>query len=85
MSKWYCELSESYHDTPDTAMDTCREFIEPSDYHERVYEIEAGRLFAALSNPKLAQEVWEEIIEATETYFFEIYVTEVEDDEDEEE
>ena len=85
MSKWYCSLSETYYEYPDSAMDACREFIEDNDYLEHVQEIEAGRLFQALSNPQLAQEIFDEIVEATETYFFENYVTEEEDEEENEE
>lgn len=84
MSKWYCSLSESYHDTPEEAMDVCREHIDSWAYNEHVMDIEPGRIFQALHNPSLAEEVLNEIIENTEIDFFENYITEEEDEEDEE-
>lgn len=84
MSKWYCELSESYHDTLEEAQDVCREYIDAMDYHEHVMDIEPGRIFQALYSPKMAEEVLYEIINNTETYYFKNYITECENEEDEE-
>lgn len=83
MSKWYCSLSESYHDFEEDAQEVCREFIENDDYAERMYNIERDRLFEALANPQIAEMVLEEIIQATEQDFFEDYITEEEDEEEE--
>lgn len=85
MSKWFCELSESYHDTSEEAKETCCEFINDDDYIEHLYYIESCRLFKALTDPQLAEEIFYEIIEATENEFFENYVTEIEEDEEDEE
>ena len=84
MGKYYCELSETYHDTPEEARETCREFIEDADYIENLYVVEVERLFKALTDSRLAEEVLYEIIDATEEDFFENYVTEMDDEEDEE-
>lgn len=84
MSKYYCELSESYHDTPEEAKEICCEFIEDDDYIERLYGIESSRLFKALTDSQLAEEIFYEIIDATENQFFENYVTVIDDEEDEE-
>lgn len=85
MSKWYCELSESYHDTLEEAQDVCREFMEESDYNEHLYCIECGRLFKALADPRLAEEIYYEIIGTAESTFFGYHIYEVETDEEDEE
>lgn len=85
MTKWYCELSESYHDTLEEAQDVCREFMEESDYTEHLYSIKSGRLFKALTNPKLAEEIFFEIIDTAESRFCDYHIYEVETDEEEEE
>lgn len=85
MTKWYCELSESYQDTIEQAQDVCREFMEESDYIEHLYSIESGRLFKALTNPKLAEEIFLEIIDIAESRFFDYHVYEVEVEEEDEE
>lgn len=86
MNKWYCELSESYYNTLEEAQNVCREFMKESDYIEHLYSIESGRLFKALTNPRLAEEIFFEIIDAAESRFYDYYITEVysEDEEDEE-
>ena len=84
MSKYYCELSETYHDTPEEARETCRDFIGEDDYIENLYCIESGRLFKALTNSRLAEEIFYEIIDTTENQFFENYITEIEGEENEE-
>ena len=83
--KWYCQLSESYHDTEEEAKEICREFIEEQDYLEHVYEIDASQLFKALTNPQVAEEVFYQIINETEQCFFEDYVFAVDEEDDEEE
>lgn len=85
MGKWYCSLSESYHDSEEEAQEVCREFIDDYDYIEHIYDIEHSRLFEALTNSQIAEIVLDEIIQATEKDFFENYVTKAEDEEDEEE
>ena len=85
MSKWYCELSESYHDTLEEAQDVCREFMEESDYNEHLYSIGSGRLFKALTNPQLAEEIYFEIISTAESRFYDYYITKVESEDEEDE
>lgn len=85
MTKWYCELSESYHGTLEEAQNVCREFMEESDYIEHLYSIESGRLFEALTNPRLAEEIYFEIIGTAESRFYDYHIYEVETDEEDEE
>lgn len=85
MTKWYCELSESYHDTPEEARNICCEFMEESDYIEHLYSIESGRLFKALTDPRLAEEIFLEIIDTAESRFFDYHVYEVESEDEEDE
>lgn len=84
MSKWYCELTETDYDTYDEARDACLEHIQPWQYWEHVRDIEPSRIFEALTNPKKAEEVFEEIVEITEERYVRWYVHEWEDEEDEE-